>query len=152
MEDRGSVSCYLCPCTYKQSFTQFFNTPCSGKLWCTHMASASSVGGWITNRDRHLCASVSSWSAQTSERRFLYRCGSEVRAGSERTNKRKTMHSDSPSVKDLINTETGKFPATGPLQGLLQCPPASASEEQARGSFRPALSHSSMEKIPKIKG
>lgn len=40
------------------------------------------------------------------------------------------------TVKDLLNTETGNFPATGPLQRVLQHLAASSREEQARGSLR----------------
>lgn len=49
------------------------------------------------------------------------------------------MHSESQSMKDLTSMETGKLPATGPLQNVLQCPAAHCREEQALGPLRPVL-------------
>lgn len=105
-------------------FHPFLQHSFSGKLWGTHMASASSAEGWITNRGRHLCASIFSWSVQTFERRFLYQCGSGVREGSEIINQIKNMHSKSWISCETPKTnrqDTGKFPATGPLQSLATC-------------------------------
>lgn len=113
----------ICNTVLKAKFHPFIQHSFSGKLWGTHMASASSAEGWITNRDRHLCASIFSWSVQTFERHFLYQCGSGVREGSEITNHIKNMHSKSLTSCERPKTnrqDTGKFPATGPLQSLLQ--------------------------------
>lgn len=116
------VPCYLWTCTYTKASPSSPIPLALAICKCTHMASVSSAGGWITNRDRRLCASISSWSTQTSERHFLYQCGSEAREEEKPSTVKACL-----TVKDPVNTKTGKFSAIGPLKSLLPCLAAGSS-------------------------